>query len=357
MSFQIIVDPDPQEGLLLPCIQVILSAYAKYERDPSPALGLAGIDAGILQRKVTAVSMAQLMVFAQATMRGLNDEALGWFSRPMPWGSLSMLARSCLTATTLRVALKRWIRHQNILVQDLTAGLQENGNVATIALTENRRDWDSSLARELALITTLRGILGYGCWIIDSSIPIVEARFPFETPLHVTNAPLFDGPVLLGGAQACLSFDSRYLDLPNRRNEEDLQAMLAQEALYLTTYRYRRDRLLVNRVRDLLNDRLGAHSITADTLADILSISTRTLHRQLLEEGTSLQCLKNEVRRKKAEHLLLHTTRPVKQIAQAVGYRNEQGFTRAFSQWTGASPMSFRQRARGIPQTPDSNPP
>ena len=72
-------------------------------------------------------------------------------------------------------------------------------------------------------------------------------------------------------------------------------------------------------------------------------MSPRSLHRQLQEEGASLQQLKDEVRSERAKDLLLRTTKPVKQVAAASGFRNEKSFIRAFRVWTGASPGEFRR--------------
>ena len=68
----------------------------------------------------------------------------------------------------------------------------------------------------------------------------------------------------------------------------------------------------------------------------------RTLYRQLHDEGTSLQALKDEARRDKALDLLRRTEKPIKQIAQAVGFRNEKSFARAFRSWTGSAPTAYR---------------
>jgi AraC-like DNA-binding protein len=46
-------------------------------------------------------------------------------------------------------------------------------------------------------------------------------------------------------------------------------------------------------------------------------MSPRSLHRQLQEEGASLQQFKDEVRFEKAKDLLLRTSKPIKQVAEA----------------------------------------
>jgi AraC-like DNA-binding protein len=115
---------------------------------------------------------------------------------------------------------------------------------------------------------------------------------------------------------------------------------------------YRRDRLLVQRVRQALSNQ-PADTHSADDLAVLLNLSARTLHRQLKDEGASLQVLKDEVRQARAQDLLLRTTRPIKQVALAAGFQNEKSFMRAFRGWTGLSPSEFRQQGsvRGSPAT------
>ena len=97
---------------------------------------------------------------------------------------------------------------------------------------------------------------------------------------------------------------------------------------------------------------LTAHPAAAHTAEDVaaqLNTSVRTLHRQLKEEGVSLQRLKNEARREHAVKLLLQTTKPVKQIAAAVGFDSEKSFARAFREWTGVAPSAYRMGAGSAP--------
>ena len=151
---------------------------------------------------------------------------------------------------------------------------------------------------------------------------------------------MFPGALAFDAAQASIRFDARYLALPLRRDEKALRQML-QRALPLTVLQYRRDRLLVAQVRQALLTRTEeAHD--AESIAALLHMSTRTLHRQLKEEGAGLQQLKDEVRGERAKDLLLRTSKPIKQVAAAAGFGNEKSFMRAFRQWTGTSPAQFR---------------
>ena len=326
-------------------VRAIVAAYERYQRNPADALKLAQITPAKLQKIDGRITARQMEVLSGAAMQALDDEALGAFSRRLPWGSYGMLARASLSAPDLGVALKRWCRHHALLADDIHLKLVITGDSAAIVI-EERADLsrNGQGGREFCLVHVLRNIHGLACWYVDSRIPLQGARFPFAAPPHAdAYALMFPGPLRFGVAQAEISFDARYLALPLRRDEKALQHML-QRALPLTVLQYRRDRLLVQQVRQALADpALASHN--AETLAAALNMSPRSLHRQLQEEGASLQQLKDEVRSEKAKDLLLRTSKPIKQVAAASGFRNEKSFIRAFRVWTGASPSAFRESA------------
>ncbi|CAG1016326.1 putative HTH-type transcriptional regulator [Burkholderiaceae bacterium] len=319
-------------------VRAIVRGYEKHGVDPSQALRQAQITPAQLKKADARITAAQMETISAFAMRELDDEALGWFSRKLPWGSYGMLCRASITSPDLGVALKRWCRHHRLLTDDIVLHLERHGDQARLCIAEHRR---LGSLREFCLVTSLRFVHGFACWAIDSRIGLAQAQFPFAAPPHQGVYPLlFPGPVYFNAAQAGFSFDAQYLAMPLRRDEQALQLML-QRALPLTVLQYRRDRLLVQRVRELLRER-SAELVSADALARELNISTRTLHRQLRDEGAALQPLKDEVRRQLAIDLLRRTTRPVKQIAYEVGFANEKSFARAFRAWTGSSPSELR---------------
>ncbi|HJV62696.1 MAG TPA: AraC family transcriptional regulator [Albitalea sp.] len=322
-------------------VRAIMLGYEKHGVDPAEALRQAQITPAQLRRTDARITAAQMETISGIAMRQLDDEALGWFSRRLPWGSYGMLCRASITSPNLGVALQRWCRHHRLLTEDIALRLERRGEGAVYTIEEKRR---FGAMREFCLVTSLRFMHGFACWAIDSRIPLRAAAFPFAAPPHAEVYPLlFPGPIRFDEAVCSLHFDAQYLDMPLRRDEAALRTML-QRALPLTVLQYRRDRLLVQRLRELLRSRAGElHN--AEDIAAALHISTRTLHRQLRDEGAALQAIKDEVRRDRAIELLRRTARPVKQIALAVGFDNEKSFARAFRQWTGTSPSALRQSA------------
>ncbi len=325
-------------------VQAIAHACARQGLDCAPLLQLAQIAPDHLDSLAQRVTAAQFEALSSAAMQQLDDEALGWFSRPLPWGSYGMLARASLSAPTLGVALKRWCRHHGLLTRDLTLALHTQGDEAYIALAEHRPPGGDGSLREFCHVSVLRNAHGLACWLIDSRIPLRGAELGFAAPSHSdAYHVLFDGPCHFDAAQSAIHFDARYLALPVKRDEAAMRQML-QRALPIQVRPYRRDRLLVQRVRQLLLTQ-PQDTRNADDLARLLNTSARSLHRQLKDEGATLQALKDEVRRERALTLLQRTRKPIKQVAEAAGFKNEKSFIRAFRGWTGMAPGEWRTQA------------
>jgi AraC-like DNA-binding protein len=333
----------PKAATPMAYARAIVAAYRQYGRNPDQALKLAQITPATLQQPNARMTSRQMEVLSGTAMQELDDEALGAFSRPLPWGSYGMLARASLSSPDLGTALKRWCRHHSLLADNIRLEVVVTGSAA-IRIDEQAAISDGREGREFCLVHVLRNIHGLACWYIDSRIPLQGAYFPFVAPPHADVYPLlFPGPVTFNAGQAVIRFDARYLGLPLRRDEKALHQML-QHALPLTVRQYRRDRLLVQQVRQALVAR-PAEAHSAEGLAGVLHMSARTLHRQLKEEGASLQRLKDEVRCERAKDLLYRSGKPLKQVAAATGFRSEKSFIRAFKEWTGVTPTEFRKGA------------
>ncbi|MGE4330050.1 AraC family transcriptional regulator ligand-binding domain-containing protein, partial [Diaphorobacter sp.] len=92
-------------------VQAIVRAYAARGMSPAPVLAQAQITPEQAADAGARITAHQMEVLSAGAMRELDDEALGWFSRRLPWGSYGMLARASLSAPTLGLALARWCRH------------------------------------------------------------------------------------------------------------------------------------------------------------------------------------------------------------------------------------------------------
>ncbi|MEC8025503.1 MAG: AraC family transcriptional regulator [Myxococcota bacterium] len=99
------------------------------------------------------------------------------------------------------------------------------------------------------------------------------------------------------------------------------------------------------RVRRLLIERRH-HLPTLPTVARILHLTPRTLHRRLKSEGTAFRELLDEFRYALARDYLLSRQTNIDEIAYRLGYSDSANFRRAFRRWSGVTPSAFRNQVR-----------
>lgn len=82
-------------------------------------------------------------------------------------------------------------------------------------------------------------------------------------------------------------------------------------------------------------------------IADLLAMSERNLTRQLTRAGTSYSELLARVQSERARNFLRNRQLSVSEIGYRLGYTEPAAFTRAFTHWTGQSPLKWRQAQAG----------
>jgi AraC-like DNA-binding protein len=104
-----------------------------------------------------------------------------------------------------------------------------------------------------------------------------------------------------------------------------------------------------DQIRRLLLPALHAERAHMRMVCEATGLTPRTVNRRLAEQGTTLRTLVNETRYSIARQLLRHTHLPVAAVAQVMGYSEPGVFVRAFRQWSGSTPDSWR---KSLPRMP-----
>jgi hypothetical protein len=78
----------------------------------------------------------------------------------------------------------------------------------------------------------------------------------------------------------------------------------------------------------------------------LLGKSERSLTRQLGAEGTSYTELLAQVQEERAKNFLRSAVLSVAEVGYRLGYSEPAAFSRAFTQWTGVSPLKWRKNAQ-----------
>jgi AraC-like DNA-binding protein len=107
------------------------------------------------------------------------------------------------------------------------------------------------------------------------------------------------------------------------------------------------DETLAMRVRRILLERSTAFP-SLQLTARLFHMTPRTLHRNLLLEGSSYRSILEEVRHTLAIEHLKTDRLNIQEIAFTLGYSDMANFRRAFKRWQGLAPSDFRQQALNL---------
>lgn len=105
-----------------------------------------------------------------------------------------------------------------------------------------------------------------------------------------------------------------------------------------------------DRVRAVLLEGLPAGEYSIELVAKHLAVSKRTLQRQLNDESTSFMDILNTTRQQLAQHYLKSPSISQGEIAYLLGFQEVNSFIRAFKEWTGNTPGTYRHEMLNVRQ-------
>lgn len=336
--------PDTAFSLSIAFVHALLQAVVEREilddAGIADLLDRAGINPSLLQASGARITSGQFVALITGLRGQLGDEGFGYFSRRLPPGSFALVSRATLGAPSLQIALRRAAHTFRLLQDDVNPFVVEDGKRVGLVLAFHN---DAVAARSFPHAMLLRGFWQLLAWLNDARLPPLRFDFAFAQPayaaIYTTALPAllrFDEP------QSAVWFDRAMLQGPVRRDE-----VAFREAMHHTIANFVAprddDRATSARVRAFLQ-RPESGWPDLETMARQLHLSVSTLQRHLAAEGTAYQTLKDQLRRDMAIALLNTTSMPIGTVAELLGFADGSAFQRAFKNWTGSSPGSYRQR-------------
>lgn len=326
----------------------ILSALGGAHRqglDSEELIRNAGIDASQLANPDSRFDVHQVALLYDGIAQALNDEFMGFTKHPIKVGTFELMTEWVSTAATLRELYERGIRFYNQITDELEMSLEVQGE--HVYLTTNMKH--PELDAEHFYIEYWHVIWHrFGCWYIDQPIKLVSAYINYTPIDPIEFSLLFRCPTNFKSKFNRLVFHRDYLDMPLVKTPTDLSNFLKNAPVDLLTIPGE-DTSISAKTRQLLEPRqLNNDEQLAlpngKQIAQKLGMSEPTLRRKLSAEGTSVQDIKNDVRLKLAKQQLKSSNLSIKEIAEQLGFSESRAFSRAFHQWTGMNPASYRSQ-------------
>jgi AraC-like DNA-binding protein len=153
----------------------------------------------------------------------------------------------------------------------------------------------------------------------------------------------FRAPLRFGTGPNAIVFSSVWLGRRLPELDAELQRLIKRQ---LDEIEARHGDSFPDQVRGVLRAALLTQHASADEVAALFSMHSRTLNRRLRKFDTSFRDLVDEVRYEISRQILNGTWLDVAEIASALGYADASAFTRAFRRWSGTTPGAWRAGRR-----------
>ncbi|MDB5969181.1 MAG: AraC family transcriptional regulator [Hydrocarboniphaga sp.] len=321
-------------------VRAVLQNAPSFKIDTEALLERCGIAPRLLEQKGARISIERFAQLQTATMLAMDDEGLGYYRRPIPVGSWSMMCYAATSSRSLRTALQRYCRFFAMLDFGLMPALIESDGLATIQFLKRHSDWlEVPFVSERALFKCHR----FSCWLIQEHIPLLSVRVPHKRAEFMEDyRDMFMGnPVEFDCPHTELAFSQRYLDKPLKVDERSLRSFLRSPTLSLLTPQYETSSWTMRVKQRLSEDR--SLNLSMDDVAGRLHIHPQSLRRRLSEEGTSFKTIVMELHRDTALHHLGKRNISIEEVAFLSGFSETSTFIRAFKRWTGLTPYTYRK--------------
>lgn len=204
---------------------------------------------------------------------------------------------------------------------------------ATLEGCETRQDIDFSMG------TLTRPMRQF----VDPSWTPDKASFTYSKPKDIRRLKSIFGPNLnFNQAHNFIEFPVSVLSTQNTFADPKLFEILKVQANHLLDQMHQ-EQSIVDKVKLLITTNIGNDALSTESIAVQLHMSVRNLYRQLKEQGTSFQELRDEALLKLAKELLAESDASVTDISLKLGYSEASSFVRVFKRLEGMTPLQFRK--------------
>ena len=309
-----------------------------YSVDPAPVFQQADLDISQLRVPGARYPSRNMQALWRAAVEATRDPCFGLRAGMHVRPSFHALGFSWIASQSLLGALRRLCRYHDVITTmplSLNICAVDDCYELTIDYT------DPQYAPEIASIDAFVTAIVQLCqFATDSQFAPVSIAFKCSDRHSInTYKEAFGCPVTTGAERITLRFDRESLEKPLPGiNLELAKANDSVVEKYLASLDSQK---VTTQVRELLIALLPSGHTNQSRIAEHMNRSLSTLQRQLSQEGTSYQEIRDETRRQLATEYVRESKLSLSQIAYMLGFSDQSNFSRAFRRWTGVPPREF----------------
>ncbi|MEW5425176.1 AraC family transcriptional regulator ligand-binding domain-containing protein [Amorphus sp. 3PC139-8] len=309
------------------------------------ALGRSsGIPEDAWRDRRVEIPLSSFVSIYERGAEALHQPGVGWTcGRKFDIADLGAFGEAVLTAPTIGDALTIFADFISAVQSETELRLTVDGGQATLSyrilnpdIWPRRQDAEFTLSVLKSLIETAAG----DDWHPDF------ISFEHDAVRSVTAWQEATGSDCLFGCETnALGFPESVLGCPMPQTDGS-RHRLSVETLARRMAEITRSTSLTERTRLAIYSHLGSEAVDQETIAAILGLSRRSLHRHLSDEGTRYSAVLEDCRFRVARQALVCSGHPLAEIAFDLSYSDQTAFERAFKRRTGLTPRHYRRLFR-----------
>lgn len=333
---------------------VRLGMPAPYLAQIAAQLGAMGVDvsawllhAGIAPAPIEAIAESLTVEAFERLVTGAvalaREPAFGLLvGQRLQLGTHGVLGYAAQSSGSIRQALGLFEAFVRTRFPLIAIAVERGPSETRVAIAPLGRLGAASQVVIEAIVAATKNVLDA---IAMGSAAVRAVSFAFAEPTYAGFArELFGCRVRYGASWSGLVLEARALDVPLRAADPAAFA----EAVRICERELERiatTDTFAGRVRRvLLEQPSGLPSLPVT--ARMLHMTPRTLHRRLVDEGTSFRAILEDVRRTLACEQMKSGRFALQEIAHRLGYTDFANFRRAFKRWEGVAPSTYAARVR-----------
>lgn len=289
------------------------------------------------------LSHRQVRALILRAQQVLDEPALGLLAgmrqTPVSWGVPGL---AMLTCETLGDAMNHVLTHQYEAGTMVQHHVSMYDNMVMLQLMSLRYDRE---IENYLIDESMAGAVAVARYLLGADFKPLRIDLAQPQPMHhILYRDYFSCPIRFEAGSNMMVIDARWMEvrLPgyDRIASQVLRRQLDSLLLPLPD-RHQLIETVSNHIRYT-----NAKGVDQLAVASLINVSSRSLRRQLEQQGTSFRHLRNSTRYQRACELLEKTNHSLWRIAEQLGYTDVRSFRRAFKRWSGMLPSDYRERLR-----------